>query len=155
MKKKPTHDDANLILRLFELRREDKLRAARKWMGAIPPLASRDQFTALCPPGSEENAYFRMVASYWDMAAALVTSGVLHRELFYQANNLELLLVWEKIKGATLEIRRVNNDPLRYRHLEEVAKGFIKFLNHKAPGFYDTFAGNIARSGRAPAPKSS
>jgi hypothetical protein len=40
-----------------------------------------------------------MVASYWDMAAAFVTSGVLHRELFYQANNLELLFVWEKSRG--------------------------------------------------------
>ncbi len=148
MKTQPTYDDANLILRLYELRREEKLRAARKWFGSIPPFDSREDFLKLCPTGSEENAYFRMVTTYWEMAAAFVVNGILNRELFYRSNNMELLFVWEKIKRLTPELRAVNNDALRYRQIEEVAQAFIEYLNQHSPGFYEKWSAGIARMAR-------
>ena len=148
MKSTPTYDDANLILRLYDLRREEKLRAARKWLGTMPALTTREEFLKLCPPGTEENAYFRMVTTYWEMAASFVVSGVLNRELFYRSNNLELLLVWEKIRRFVPEQRAAIKNPLRYKQIEEVAGGFIAYLNENAPGFFDNWAAGLARTGQ-------
>jgi hypothetical protein len=148
MKSTPTYEDANLILRLYDLRREEKLRAARKWIGSIAPISSRAEFLKVCPVGSEENAYFRMVTTYWEMAASFVVSGVLNRELFYRSNNMELLFVWEKIRRFVPEQRAFIKDPLRYRQIEEVAKGFVDYLNENAPGFYENWAAGIARTGQ-------
>src|SRR3984893_9908598 len=145
MKSTPTYDDANLILRLYDLRREEKLRAARKWMGSMPALTSREEFLKVAPPGTEENAYFRMVTTYWEMAASFVVSGILNRELFYRSNNLELLVVWEKIRRFVPEQRAAVKDPLRYKQIEEVAGGFIAYLNDNAPGFFDNWAAGLAR----------
>src|ERR1039458_3640280 len=90
-----TYDDANLILRIYELRREEKLRKAREWFSANFHAASLEDMQRIVPPGSQENAYFRMVVSYWEMVAALVTSGVLNQDLFFQTNG-ELLFVDRK-----------------------------------------------------------
>lgn len=151
MKNQPTYDDANLILKLYDLRREEKLREARKWFGSIPPFASREQWLERCPPGSEENAYYRMVTTYWDMAASFVVTGILNRELFYRSNNGELLFVWEKIKAIVPKMREVAKNPLSLTQLEEVAKGFIDHYATNAPGFYDNWAATIAKIGQPPA----
>jgi len=143
--KQATYEDANLILRLYDLRREEKLRAARKWFGSIAPIESREEFLKRCPAGSDENAYFRMVTTYWEMAAAFVANGILNGDLFYRSNNMELLFVWEKIKKFVPELRAFNKDPLRYRQIEQVAQGFIEYLNQNAPGFYENWAAGIAR----------
>lgn len=151
MKTQPTFDDANLILRLYELRREEKLRAARKWFGGAPQFTSRDQWLQHCKPGTEENAYFRMVTSFWDMAAAFVSNGILNRELFYRANNQELLFIWAKVYKIVDEMRLATKNPLYWASLEETAKGYIEYVNENAPGMWEQFEGNIARSGQ-PAP---
>ena len=145
MKTTPTYDDANLILRLYDLRREEKLRAARKWIGSMPALTTRDEWLRICPPGSEENAYFRMVTTYWEMAASFVANGILNRELFYRSNNMELLVVWEKIRRFVPEQRATIKDPLRYKQIEEVAKGFVEYLNENAPGFFENWAAGLSR----------
>ena len=145
MKNPPTYDDAHLIMKLYDLRREEKLRAARKFVGSMPAFESRDDFMKLCPPGSDENAYFRMVVGYWDMAAAFVVTGVLNRELFYRSNNNELLFVWEKIRGAVPEIRAASKNPLSYSNIEEVATGMIAFWNEHAPGYYETFSAMVRK----------
>jgi len=145
MKNPATYDDAHLIMKLYDLRREEKLRAARKWIGTMPALESRDEFLKLCPPGSDENAYFRMVVGYWDMAASFVTTGILNRELFYRSNNNELLFVWEKIRGAVPEMRTATKNPLSYTNIEEVANGFIAFWNEHAPGYYETFSAMVRK----------
>ena len=144
MKNPATYEDASLILRLYDLRREEMLRAARKWFGSVPAFASRAQWLSVCPTGSDENAYYRMVTTYWEMAASFVVTGVLNAELFYRSNNLELLIVWEKVKRMVPEIRTTN--PAALRQVEEVANGFIRFLSEYSPGYYETFSGNIAKT---------
>src|SRR3954468_11304117 len=65
-----TAADAEVVMRLYDLRREEKLRKARNWFFAhFKAVKSTEDFLKLAPYGSEENAYFRMVVSYWDMAA--------------------------------------------------------------------------------------
>ena len=61
------------------------MRKARQWFGTFSA-TSLEEVQKLAPPGSQENAYFRMVVSYWDMAASFVTAGVLNEELFLQTN---------------------------------------------------------------------
>ena len=80
---KATYDDVNLILKLYELRREEKMRAARSWFAANFKCKSMAEFGQLCPPGSEANAMMRQVTSYWEMAASFVTAGVLNEELLF------------------------------------------------------------------------
>ena len=148
MKNPPTYDDARLILELYDLRREETLRKARKWFGGLPAFQSREEWLKVCPGGSDENAWFRMVTSYWDMASSFIVTGVLNRELFYRANNNELLFVWEKVRRIMPEMREANKNPLYWAHLEHVAKDFIDWLSQHAPEFHDQLVATVAKIGR-------
>ena len=145
MKNPPTYDDANLILKLYDLRREPRLREARKFVGAMKPFNSREDFLQTCPAGSEENASLRMTVTYWDMAASFVVTGILNKELFFRANNLEIVFVWEKIKSALPEIRAAAKNPTQYRHLEEVAYELIAYMNENAPGWHEQMSANMRK----------
>ena len=111
MQARATYDDARLIIELYETRREERMRKARAWFAGSFRPKTLDDFAALCPPGSDENASYRMVTTYWEMVASFVTSGVLNQELFFQSGR-ELLLVWERMRDilpalAREELRRV------------------------------------------------
>lgn len=131
-----TYDDANLLLRLYELRREEKLRQARDWFTKNFHANTVDEFQKLCPFGSQENAYFRMVSSYWEMAASFVTNGVLHRDLFAQ-NCRELLFVWIRISDFIPAWRERMGNPNMVRNLEAVANGMIE--DEKRQGSFEAF----------------
>lgn len=133
-----TYDDANLILRLYELRREEKMRQAREWFMRSFKAATLEECMALCPPESEGNTYFRMVTSYWEMVASFVTSGVLNQELFLQSGN-ELLFVWTRVKDLTPEFRTRFSNPNMLVNMEIVAKAAIERMNHADPNAYRTF----------------
>jgi len=137
-----TYDDVNLILRLYEMRREDRLREARKWFTGSFKVKTFDEFQALCPPGSEANASYRMVVTYWEMVASFLTSGVLNNELFYQSGR-ELLLVWERVRDIVPAARDAYKHPRELRNLEEAATAYIAWWNHTAPGSYDAFSKRI------------
>ena len=148
MKSPATYDDANLIVKLYDLRREPRLRDARKWFGGAPQFQSREEWLKLVPPGSEENASYRMVVTYWEMVASLVAGGVLNAELFY-ASNMEMLFVWEKIRILLPEVRAAQKNPMLYRNLERVASEFIEHMKAGSPDWYDSyFAPMIAKVGR-------
>ena len=140
MERPATYDDANLLLRLFELRREEKIRQARAWFNRNFKAANLEEFQKLCPTGSDENAYYRMVASYWDMASSFVTSGVLHRELFAQ-NSRELLFVWERIRDIVPLLRDSYKNPKYLKNLETVAAAMIE--DEKRQGSYETFSAMV------------
>lgn len=140
MQARATYDDATLILRLYEARREERLRKARAWFSSSFRPASLEDFAALCPPGSDENASYRMVTSYWEMVASFVASGVLNQELFFQSGR-ELLLVWERLQGILPALRAQNADPFAFANLEAVATAFIEHLDGRAPGTYAAFSG--------------
>ncbi len=137
-----TFDDVNLILRLYDMRREDRLREARKWFAASFKPKSYDELIAICPPGSEQNASYRMVTSYWEMVASFVTSGVLNAELFFQSGR-ELLFTWERLRDLVPAVRKANNNPIEWRNLETVANRYIEWWSAQAPGAYEAFSKRI------------
>jgi hypothetical protein len=137
-----TYDDVNLILRLYEMRREDRLREARKWFMGSFKVKSFEEFLALCPPGSEPNASYRMVTTYWEMVASFLTSGVLNNELFYQSGR-ELLFVWERLRDIVPAVRDANKHSREVKNLEEAATAYIAWWNHTTPGAYDAFSKRV------------
>jgi hypothetical protein len=98
-----------------------------------------EEFAALCPPGSEQGASFRMVTTYWEMVASFLTTGVLNAELFYQSGR-ELLFVWERVRDLLPQIREQCSHPHELRNLETAAKAYIDWWNKQAPGAYDAFS---------------
>ena len=137
-----TYDDVNLLLRLYELRREDRMRQARTWFVIHFHAGTMEELQKLCPLGSEENTSYRMVTSYWDMVASFITSGVLNAELFFDSNR-ELLLVWVRLEKLVPSIREFWKDAFAFKNLETVSKHYIEWMNSRAPGSYESFAERI------------
>ena len=137
-----TYDDANLILRLYEMRREDKFRQAREWFTRNFHCTTLEDFNRVCPPGTQENAYARQVITYWEMVASMITSGVLNENLFFQSG-MELLLVWERVKEFAQNSRKMNKNPALWKNLETVATKFIHHLNSIDPETYPAFAARV------------
>ena len=137
-----TYDDVNLILKLYDLRREEKMREARAWFTSNFHATTSEEFQKLCPVGSKENAFFRMVVSYWDMVASFITSGVMKQEIFFESNR-ELLLVYVRMEKFLPHWREMTKDPFSFHNIEEVAAEYIPWLNNRAPGSYEAFAERI------------
>src|SRR5436190_21659698 len=113
-----TYDDVNLILKLYEIRRDDRMREARRWFSASFKVKTFEDFTKLCPPGSESNASYRMVTTYWEMIASFLTSGPLSSELFYHSGR-ELLFVRERVRDTEPAILQGPRHPREPKNLEE------------------------------------
>jgi hypothetical protein len=110
-------EDANLILRLYEIRREEAMRKARAWfITEFNPQSAQDIFTVMM---GEHSADFRMVASYWDMAAAFVNFGAIDEEMFNDINS-EHVAIYAKLQPFLAEIRVMPGVPpyLYFKHLE-------------------------------------
>jgi hypothetical protein len=137
-----TYQDAELIMKLYDMRREERLRAARAWFTANVNVKSAAEVMEKFPAGSDPNAYFRMVLGYWDMAASFVVRGVVHEELFFE-NSTEMLAVWERSKGFIEDVRKLRNNPLFFRNLEKASLKQIEWMNKNAPGAYEYILGMI------------
>lgn len=138
MSTQATYDDANLILRLFELRREERLREARDWFARNFTATTVEELQKVAPPASKENAHLRMVVSYWEMAASFVTSGVLNQDLFFESNG-EMLGVWERLRGLVPGMREFTKNPHMFRNLEIVGEAYVKWFASHGPEAYPTF----------------
>jgi hypothetical protein len=147
MQTRATYDDVGLILQLYELRREDKLRQAREWFSKSLNARNVEELQAQCPPGSEENTYFRMVTSYWEMVASFITSGVLNQELFFQSGG-ELLFTWEKVRDVAPAVREIYKNPIAYKNLETVANDYIAWMSSQAPEWYGVFSAFVRGAAR-------
>jgi hypothetical protein len=143
MQTRPTFDDANLVLKLYDLRREERLRKARAWFAAnFKGVATMEQYNTMCAPGSDESAYYRMVTTYWDMAASFVTSGILNEALFYESGR-ELLFVWERARDLIVAWRQASKDQTYLRNLEVVATSFANRYRTASPEGYEAFAKRV------------
>ena len=130
-----TYEDANLIMELYDLRREERLRKARDWFQQYSA-DSLEEYGEKYPPGSEGDAWFRMVVGYWDMAASFLVQGIVHEELFFETSG-EMLTAWIRIKPVIGGFRAMLQNPLLVRNLEKAAEKHIAWLNKNAPGAYD------------------
>ena len=122
MSKKPTSTDAQLILQLYDLRREAEMRKARNWWsGEFFPQSVDDVMTVAFAMGSQENNWFRQVAGYWNMAASFVLLGALNEDLFLQpACSGEMFLIFAKVHPFLKEVRAKIGDPHLFMNIEKV-----------------------------------
>jgi hypothetical protein len=114
----PANEDVQSILKLYELRREQRLRLAREWYATRFFPQSFDEIKAIVSPQNPDNAYFRMVTSYWDMASSFVNHGALHEGLFLESAG-EMFLVWAKVEAY---VPRIREELLMPRFLVNVEK---------------------------------
>lgn len=86
MEAKPTHEQAELHLKLYDLRREARLRQARDWLVKNYIVNSFDDAMRIAAPGTENGALAMMVMSYWEQACAMLNYGLLHEDLFFETS---------------------------------------------------------------------
>lgn len=132
-KGKPTPAQVDLTLRLYELRREAKLRAARDWFVKNFVPQSVEEAQRLTPPGSEENTYYRMTVTYWEMVCALFNYGLLHEDFFFETTG-EQYLVWWRLKPLLAAMRQQFGLPHMLQHLEKAGQRYEKWYERRAPG---------------------
>jgi len=137
-----TYEDVNLILRLYEMRREETMRAARKWFSDSFKPKTAAEFNQLCPKGSGMNAFARQVITYWDMVASFVSAGVLNQELFFESGR-ELLFVWTRVEPLVAEWRALYQDPNYLENLERVGSAFADHIKKLSPEGYDNFVKRV------------
>lgn len=139
----PVYKDAQLLLQLYELRREERLRQARAWFTESFRAQNLKEVNELCPPGSPSNASFRMMISYWEMVASMVTRGAFaDKEIFFE-NSGELLFVWARVEALLPEFREQFKDPFIFKNLETLAQEFIAWREKRAPGSWEAFKQRI------------
>jgi hypothetical protein len=130
--------DADLILKLYDLRREATMREARNWMFTFNPSSVQDVIDVLL---SEHSGHYRMVISYWEMAAAMVNNGAIDEQLFNETNG-EHLFVYAKIQPVIEEVRALFGSPDFLHNLETLVKR-IPDVEEKIPAMRErmkTFA---------------
>ncbi len=111
-------EDANLILKLYNLRREPVMREARNWFFSFNPTTPAEYMDAMM---GDHSGHLRMVVSYWDMAAALVNNGAIDEQMFNDAN-AEHLFIFAKIEPILEELRQQWNQPEMLKHFETLVR---------------------------------
>ena len=113
MAKKPTLEDARLILELYDLRREPEMRKARQWWLMTFWPANADEFMKVAMVmGSQENNWYRQVISYWGIVASFVLNGILNEKLFLQPSfSGELFFILAKVRSFLPELRERTKNP--------------------------------------------
>ena len=111
-------EDANLILRLYEIRREPVMREARNWFFSFNPTSAAEYMEAIM---GEHSGHLRMVITYWDMAASLVNNGAIDEQMFNDANG-EHLFIFAKIEPILEELRQQWNQPEMLKHFETLVR---------------------------------
>lgn len=110
-------ESADLIMKLYDLRREPTMREARKWFVTFMPESADDVVKAVVD--EETSPYYRMVTGYWDMAASFVVHGAIDEEMFNDANG-EHIMVFCKIEPFLPELRERFKLPTMLKSLETV-----------------------------------
>lgn len=120
MHRKPTPEDAQIIMQLYDLRRESEMRKARHWYANWWPASAEDILQVLNAFGTQENAWFRQVNGYWDMAASFVLRGAVNEELFFD-NGGEMWFTLAKLQPFLNDVRQKANIPQGFVRVETVA----------------------------------
>jgi hypothetical protein len=111
-------EDANLILKLYDLRREAVMRDARNWFFTFNPTSVQDVFETMV---GEHSGHLRMVISYWDMACSLVNNGAIDEKMFNEANG-EHIFIYMKMEPVIEGMRTAFENPDFLRNLETLVK---------------------------------
>ncbi len=120
LKEYPDHHDAELVLRLYELRREDVMRESRTMVISKFHPTSFEDVLAVTKGDHPINAAFRQCSTYWEMTYAMAKHGVMHADFMLESNG-EGLLLFSRIEPWLAEYRAQVN-PIGFRNAEWVAK---------------------------------
>jgi len=110
------YESASLILKLYEARREETMRKARDWFITFQPNSAQDITDIFLGP---QSAYYRMVTTYWDMAASFVNNGAIDEKMFNDAAG-EHMAVFAKIEPFIEDLRLIYNSPDYLKNLEQL-----------------------------------
>lgn len=124
--------NAQLLLQIYDLRREEMLRRARAWMLSDFWAETLEEFNAICSPGSDENAYYRQATTYWDTVSLIVNRGMLDEELYFEST-AEGLMTWLRVKKVVQETRNLRKNPLLLHNLETLSDRQEKWMTDRAP----------------------
>ncbi len=121
MPKKPTTAVAELILKLYDARREAEIRKARQWwVGSFWP-TTVDDVLEVSRSSGQENAWYRQVLGYWNMAASFVLHGALNEDLFLEPSfSGEMYFIYAKLKPVLKELREKMQNPAFLANIEKV-----------------------------------
>ena len=133
MDTKPTHEQAQLHLQVYEMRREARLRQARDWFFKNYVVSNMDDAMRIASPGSEGGQFAGMVLSYWEQACALLNYGLLHEDLFFETSG-EFFGVWEAAKPVVPQARERFKMNGYLAHLEKAAKRYEAWSETRSPG---------------------
>jgi len=130
---KPTHEQAQLHLQVYDLRREARLRQARDWVQQNYRADTIEEAMKLAAPGTEADTNVGMVIGYWEQACALLNYGLLSEDLFFETSG-EFFFVWELLKPVVPQFREMYKDPNMLKNLETAARRFEEWSEQRSPG---------------------
>jgi hypothetical protein len=133
MATKPTHEQAQLHLQIYEMRREARLRQARDWFFNHYFVDNFEDAMRIAAPGTENGAFAMMVFGYWEQACALLNYGLLHEDLFFETSG-EFFGVWERVKPIVQQGRERFANQQFLAHLEKTANRFEAWMEARSPG---------------------
>ena len=132
MATKPTHEQAQLHLQVYDLRREARLRQARDWFFRNYFVETLEDSNRIAAPATENGALAMQVLSYWEQTCALLNYGLLHEDLFFETSS-EFFAVWERIKPIIREGRERWANSLFLANLEKAAERFEAWSDSRTP----------------------
>jgi hypothetical protein len=136
MESKPTHEQAQLHLQIYDLRREESLRKARDWFQLNYNVETFDDAMKLMSPGSESNAHIGKVIGYWEQACLLLNYGLLHDGLFFETSG-EFFVIWEQLRKVVPEFREKFGDQYMLANMEKAAQRYEAWSEERSPGSID------------------
>ncbi|MGC2513648.1 MAG: hypothetical protein WA383_03940, partial [Terriglobales bacterium] len=130
MDAKPTHEQAQLHLQIYDMRREARLRQARDWFMKNYFVDNLDDWMKLAAPGTENGAFAMMVLSYWDQACAMLNYGLLHENLFFETSG-EFFGVWDRVRPALPQAREKFMNKQFLANLEKAAQRYEAWMESR------------------------
>jgi hypothetical protein len=133
MESRPTHEQAQLHLQVYDQRREARLRQARDWFFKNYHVNTLEDAMKIAAPGTENGAFVGMVLGYWEQTCALLNYGLLHEDLFFETSG-EFFGVWELVKGVVPQARERFAYKGHLANLEKAAQRYEAWVEKRSPG---------------------
>ena len=128
-----THEQGQLQLELYDLRREAKLRQAREWYFRNYFADTLEEGMRIAGPGTENGALVMMVWSYWEQACAYLNHGLLHEDLFFETSG-EFYGVWDRVKPSIQQGRELFSNKQFLTNMEKAAQRYETWIEKRSPG---------------------
>ncbi len=137
METKPTHEQAQLQLQLYDMRREARMRQGRDWYFRNYFPQTFEESMRIAGFGTENGQLVMMVWSYWEQACAMLNHGLLHEDLFFETSG-EFWGVWGRVEPIIQQCRQTFSNKNWLVNLEKAAKRFESWMETRSPGHLAT-----------------